>query len=180
MSDETTMLERAAALVDAPEHVMDGLIRRRDRKRRNQRLAAGALALIVALAATGLVLRAFGAGRKEQPANPVPVHPGSIAFVGRKSGPGTGLFVFDPSTRRTSILVDFRCSNDPAGVRSCPPERINGVDWSPDGTRIAYSVQSDRCCYGDTEPTWAPAKVADGIYVLDPPDGTDPASGLWR
>ena len=44
MSDTKQLLERAWRQAPQPEHVMDNLIRRRERKRRNQRIGAGALA----------------------------------------------------------------------------------------------------------------------------------------
>ena len=56
MIDGRDLLERAAESIAAPERVMDGLHRRRERKRRNQRVLAAALALIVAGAALGISL----------------------------------------------------------------------------------------------------------------------------
>jgi Tol biopolymer transport system component len=44
-SDRFDVLERLAPLLDAPEPSFEGFLRRRDRKRRNQRIAAGVVAM---------------------------------------------------------------------------------------------------------------------------------------
>jgi hypothetical protein len=63
MSEHTKLFERAAARYEVPDLSTDALLRRRDRKQRNQRVAAGALGIAVfALAAVGFV-RLLGAER---------------------------------------------------------------------------------------------------------------------
>jgi hypothetical protein len=53
--DRFDVLERYQPLFDAPEPSFEGFVRRRDRKRRNQRLAAGIVGFAVFLAAIALV-----------------------------------------------------------------------------------------------------------------------------
>ena len=55
MSDHTKLFERAAARYEPPELPMDGLLKRRDRKRRNQRIAAGVVGIAVFVAAIWIV-----------------------------------------------------------------------------------------------------------------------------
>jgi hypothetical protein len=63
MSEHTKLFERAAARYEVPDLSTDALLRRRDRRQRNQRVMAGALGIAVfALAAIGFV-RLLGAER---------------------------------------------------------------------------------------------------------------------
>jgi hypothetical protein len=63
MSEYTQLFERAAARYPEPDLSTDGLLLRRDDKRRNQRVAAGVLGIVVfAVAALGLV-RLLGSER---------------------------------------------------------------------------------------------------------------------
>ena len=56
MIDERELFERAAGRFDPPTDAWDRLHRRRDRKRRNQRVAAGALSLALVAAGLGVVI----------------------------------------------------------------------------------------------------------------------------
>ena len=53
MSDRFDVLERFAPMFEAPEPSFDRFLRRRDRKRRNQRIAAGVVGIVVALLGFG-------------------------------------------------------------------------------------------------------------------------------
>jgi hypothetical protein len=55
MSEHTKLFERAAARYEVPDMSTDGLLRRRDRKRRNQRIAAGVVGIAVFVAAIWIV-----------------------------------------------------------------------------------------------------------------------------
>jgi Tol biopolymer transport system component len=168
MSDLGPLVQRELQRVELRPFTLDGFHRRRDRKRRNRRITAGAIALAMALAATALVVRAFDRSGERIPARRIIFPPGSIAFVGR--GPdwndSPSLFVVDPKTQGLRVLVGLDCSIDGGGVRSCPGVRINGADWSPDGTRLAYSIQQTRGFSGQ-EPVWTMTAAANGIHVLD-------------
>ena len=49
MSETKEMLQRARERFAPPDDVMESLIRRRERKERNRRLSAGAIAIVIAL-----------------------------------------------------------------------------------------------------------------------------------
>ena len=53
------LLERESESVDLQRGHFERLLRRRDRKRRNQRIATGSVAIIVALVSFGALANAF-------------------------------------------------------------------------------------------------------------------------
>jgi hypothetical protein len=75
MSDRFDVLERFAPLFDAPRPSFDGFLRRRDRKRRNQRIAAGAVGIAVFVAVVWLVTTGRPFHRSQRPAVPGPTQP---------------------------------------------------------------------------------------------------------
>ena len=123
--------------------------RRRDRKRRNQRIVAGAVGL--AILAAGLVIGASTMNTVPEPGAtptvaPPPLallrHPGEIAI-----SENDGLYGKDPSTGATRKL----------GGCSAPCETIPSFAWSPDGTAIAYVVWT--CVASST------CSTEDGLWV---------------
>jgi hypothetical protein len=70
MAETKELLERAGRAFDLPSDVMDALVARRDRKRRNERLQAGALGLAIAVAIGWLGVSALRSG--PVPADPPP------------------------------------------------------------------------------------------------------------
>ena len=72
------LFERAARRFDPPIDAWEVFGRRRDRKRRNQRIASGLLALIVAAAAIGGLLAAFRKADQHAPATPS-ITPGNVS-----------------------------------------------------------------------------------------------------
>jgi Tol biopolymer transport system component len=145
MNETRDLLERVGERFPFPDDAFELLLRRRDRLQRNRRIAAAGLALILTAIGIGVAVR-FAASDRDVPAEPTDVRNGDLAFVGDGN-----LRLVDPSTGQTRILV-----------RACPATDgncaawIGSVDWSPDGTRIAYAK--------DTE---GGAGGAAGIYVLD-------------
>ena len=82
MIDERERYERAFGLFDMPEPSWDRLIRRRERRRRNQRIAAGAVGIAVFVAAIWIVLAGSSFDRST-PAVSGPVPPGErVGFIG--------------------------------------------------------------------------------------------------
>ena len=59
MNSPSEIVDRVGGRFPVPDDAFDRLARRRDRKRRNQRIGAGALALAIVLAAAGVFARAF-------------------------------------------------------------------------------------------------------------------------
>jgi hypothetical protein len=99
MSEHTKLFERAAARYEPPDLSMDGLLKRRDRKRRNQRIAAGVVGIAVFVAAVWIVTSGLSLDRS------TPAVPGS------KTGPAESA----PPPARASAAPDVvsqeRCSN---------------------------------------------------------------------
>ncbi len=79
--------KRAAMSVDGPDHPYDTLLRRRDRKRRNQRITAGVVGIAVFVAAVWVVTTAGSFDRTTTPANPPttvdPAHPAAVGIAER-------------------------------------------------------------------------------------------------
>jgi outer membrane protein assembly factor BamB len=69
MSEIRGLLERAQSRYPAPDHVLDRLTERRDRKRRNRRIASAVLGLALAALAIGGLLRSFATERNPRPAS---------------------------------------------------------------------------------------------------------------
>ena len=148
MNETRDLLERVGERFSFPDDAFGLLQRRRNRLQRNRRITAAGLALILTAIGIGIAVR-FAALDRGVPAQPTDVRNGDLAFVGDGN-----LHLVDPSTGQTRILV-----------RACPAigncaARIVSVDWSPDGTRIAYAKETE--VVGDD---------AAGIYVLDTESG---------
>ena len=68
--DRFDVLERFEPLFDAPEPSLDGFLRRRDRRRRNQRITAGVVGIAVFVAAVWVVTSVGSPDRSQTPAVP--------------------------------------------------------------------------------------------------------------
>ena len=132
MIDDRDLFERAAQRFAPPERSFDRLVRRRDRKRRNQRIAAGAVGIVIAMAValTGVILL-----RSEPvPADRTPTgaaRNGEIVMVRGffwRSDTNPELVAVDPGTGdiRQLATCDQECFVSPGA-------------WSPDGTELLYS-----------------------------------------
>jgi Tol biopolymer transport system component len=124
--DDRDLFERAVRRFPPPGDSFERLITRRDRKRRNQRIAAGVVGIAVALAA---VLAGTSIIRSDQrkPAGPeLPFrHNGSIAIVDLSGE----VSLIDPETGSRSALT------------VCSGCILADLAWSPDGTKIAFTTQ---------------------------------------
>jgi Tol biopolymer transport system component len=130
----------------------------RARRRRTASATLGAAAVLVFVVGTAFASRAVFDTRADlDPARPDPVpvvsaENGDIAFtrsegVDASSGP---LYVMHPTGGRPRLLD--------ACPGTCEKMAVRGADWSPDGTRIAYTV---------TATTAESIGNRAGIYVLD-------------
>jgi Tol biopolymer transport system component len=131
MAEARTTVERALGGADVRPITLDAFHTRRQRKRRNQRLAAGALgvsiALAVALIASQIALERERTGDAPTDRN------GIIAFQGDR-----GLFLSDPDG--TSYHKTMQ-PPDPPGeclVDRAHPCNFEGLSWSPDGAQLAF------------------------------------------
>ena len=153
MSDQEILerAERAAKSVVVPDGRFEDLLRRRDRKRLNQRITGGVVGIAVFAAAIWIVTSGGPFDRTQTPAVP-----------GGATGPAeTGPTGDIGAVPKTDYLLDLD-----TGERSPLPESIVGTeDWtagyavSPDGSEVAY--------YGRTEDGGVQVFVAnlDGTYV---------------
>lgn len=129
-------LERAARPAD-PSGIYEDLLRRRGRRQVAHRVGRG---LLVVAVVAGSVAGVYGLGRVFAPGSSGSAAGagGVIMFTGRAPGSAFGLLTVDVAT------------GELGGVPGSDVGRPEGAAWSPDGTRIAFSL-------GD-EP---------GIYVMD-------------
>jgi hypothetical protein len=70
MSDVKELLDREARRVDGASDALGSVLRRRDRKRRNQRIAAGVVGIVVFVAAVWIVTSGGSFYRTQMPAAP--------------------------------------------------------------------------------------------------------------
>ena len=108
MSDHTKLFERAAARYEPPGLPMDGLLKRRDRKRRNQRIAAGVVGIAVFVAAVWIVTSGLSFNRSQTPAVPGGMETGpTVAPDTYWDGVGFPPEGMTPSTPEEGKLVAF-------------------------------------------------------------------------
>ena len=124
MIEERERYERAFQQFQMTEPAWEILVDRRDRRRRNQRIAAGVVGIAVFVAAVWIVTSVGSFNRTQQPAiRPTPTPP-----VGTAS-------------ETTGYLIDLN-----TGEKTQLPKSIAG-GWlyavSPDGTMVAYTSEDD-------------------------------------
>jgi len=100
--DRFDVLERFAPLFEAPEPSFDRFLRRRDRKRRNQRISAGVVGIAVFLSAVWIATTGGPFDRTQTPAVPGPTVPPAFTRVGFIGVPPEGA---TPSTPERGELV---------------------------------------------------------------------------
>ncbi len=101
--DRFDVLERFTPLFEAPERSFEGFLRRRDRKRRNQRITAGVVGIAVFAAAVWIVTTGGPFDRTQTPTAPGPtVAPDDADRVGLIGLPPEGT---TPSTPERGELV---------------------------------------------------------------------------
>jgi dipeptidyl aminopeptidase/acylaminoacyl peptidase len=148
MIEDRDLFDRAVQRFVPPEDSFGRLVTRRGRKRRNSRIAAGIVGILVALVGIGAALRAIDVDRRTpiapEPSVPPRAENGEIAF-GTYPGNGDGLRNISVRGGAADLLVPC--------AEACYD--ISSADWSPDGTRLAYFEFSYE------------ASGSNGIYVLN-------------
>jgi WD40 repeat protein len=162
VTEYRSVLERAGSKAPPPDLQLERVLRRRDRKRRNQRVAAGVVGIAVFVAAVWIVT-SVGSLDRTQPAVTGPTIPP------------------EPGVSEVDYMIDLD-----TGVMTPLPEgivRSLGVRWvnqyavSPDGSRLAY--------VGDDSPDPGPQRVRDDQIFIAGIDGigvrqvTHAANGAW-
>jgi Tol biopolymer transport system component len=133
MSDPRSLLERESRRFIQPDGAFERLVRRRDRKRRNQRIGAGALAIILALVSFVALTRAFRTAERpadEPTPRPTPARLGSLAYA-----VDGDIFVADWDGANPVRIANGRPPSDCGGSDEYWWE---GPIWSPDGRYLAY------------------------------------------
>jgi Tol biopolymer transport system component len=162
MPSARTTLERIGDRVPVPEPAFDRLLRRRDRKRRNQRIGAVAVAVILALVSLSILARSFrGTQRPADEPTPAPKPEGIFADVAgwitysndnAKQGP-LGIWAVDP-TRPNDSEARIQLSDRPG----------RPLAWSSDGSKLL--IWRARRLEGPARFHWS------GLFVLKA-DGTE-------
>jgi Tol biopolymer transport system component len=122
MPDLGRQLDREIRTIRPATFTLADVARRRERRRRNQRIGAGVVALAIAVLTIGALLQAFGHVSSRLPAGPA--RNGRIAFI----SPGLG----GPDDRLYTVLPDGR------DLRQLSEVHAEYPSWSPDGSMVAF------------------------------------------
>jgi outer membrane protein assembly factor BamB len=133
MMDDRDVLERLEPLFPAPENAFEGCLRLRDRKRRNQRIGAIAVAAIITAALVGSLLSS-SIGSRRRPADTGVITPSNVSTLELS---WTGRTRRDPAIGLTGLTVAnstlYVISPDDAKLSAFP------VDCAVDGGRCGAS-----------------------------------------
>jgi len=127
MPSVAELLEREGTTIDLEPGDFERLLRRRDRKRRNQRIGAGVLAVILALVSFVALTRAFSTAERPAGEPTPPKPPGIFSEVGGwiAYGNGHGIWAVDPAG-----------PSDPNDQIQLSSERGTPLAWSPNGSKL--------------------------------------------
>jgi Tol biopolymer transport system component len=131
MIDERQVFERVMRGFVPPDDSLERLVRRRDRKRRNQRIGAVTLAIILALVSFAALTRAFRTA--ERPADqPTPKPQGIFSEVGGwiAYGNDQGIWAVNPTGATPADRIE---------LSERPGEPLA---WSSDGSKLLIFVPS--------------------------------------
>ena len=129
------LLEREGASVDLAPGDFERLLQRRERKRRNERIAAGALAIVIALVSIVTLTRAFRSAERlgnEPTPRPTPATLGALAYA--EDG---DIFVAAWDGSKPIRIADGRPPSE-CGTGGIGEYFAEGPIWSPDGRYLAY------------------------------------------
>ena len=192
MIDERSLLERALHHFEPQPGLTERIYRRRERKRRNERIRAGVVGIVIALIAVLIgtsIVRSEPTPASPHPLPPPPRHadltfpddagivaidlasgrrhvvaPGVSAAAVSWSPDGSAL-VYESTTAPCSVVIrDIETGEDRVLASCGSPMRYGGgsVDWSADGEWIAFSTSS----------IGGPGNPIRGIVLIHP-DGTE-------
>ena len=132
MADPRTIVERELGRVDVRPFTLDTFHSRRERTRRNQRLAAGAVGVSIALAIAVVASQLLDVNRDRTAGRSF--ENGVIAFEGNR-----GLFLSNADGTGSHAVL--RSVPDPPGECLSDSEHpcdYRGLAWSPDGKQLAF------------------------------------------
>ena len=164
MSRIADVLEREGRTVDLEQGDFERLLGRRERKHRNQRIRAGALGVIVALAVGIALVRSLtsdGIPMDEPTPAPAPGISGALAY-----GLDGDIYLADPDGTNAVKITD-------GGIPGIPDEGCAGTvgyetpSWSPDGRYLAFQRV---CSYSSsTDPVAVVISDPEGAVVAEIP-----------
>ena len=134
MPSVSELLERESATVGLEPGDFERLVRRRDRKRRNQRIGAGALAVILALVSFVALTRAFRTTERPADETPMPKPPGIFSEVGGWIVYGTQQGVY--GNPQGIWAVDPSQPHDPGSRIHLSTKKGTPLAWSSDGAKL--------------------------------------------
>jgi len=153
--DDRDLFERAIRRFPPPESSFERLIVRRARKRRNQRLAAGAVGLtIIALAAVLVFTNIIRADEPVPIEQPPVMHNGDITVFGYSRIGGLRSLSLDGRHERSLVRCQGSCTE------------VSSAAWSPNGMKVAFSATCAAACGSIGDPYH-------GIRVVDLASGED-------
>jgi hypothetical protein len=160
-SDRFDVLERFAPLFETPEPSFEKFLRRRDRKRRNQRIAGTLAGIVLFVAPVALLAGLISSDRTQTPAD----EPPTVA-------PGTASGPFFLDLRRDCP----NCLIEPGQATPLAENLAGGYNYvaSPDGTQLAYGT----CCSGADVMTVANIDGTDA-HTLESPEGLNYYGARW-
>jgi Tol biopolymer transport system component len=164
-SNKFDVLDRFALLFEGPEPSFERFLRRRDRKRRNQRIAAGVIGIAIFVAPLVLFATLISSDRTQTPAATGPTVPPAPE----------GDYVLDLNTgKKTPLPEVFTRSQMEQGTLS-----PSGYAVSPDGSLLAYGRDGDegtnQIFVARIDGTEARQMTHDPVGAFEPawsPDGT--------
>jgi WD40 repeat protein len=154
MTEYTTLFEQTSARFELPDLPLEGVLRRRDRKRRNQRLAAGAVGLAIAIASIALGSVVLRSAREPQPADwPVPSRT-TVRLIHK------GEVLNRPPDRQTLVATDI-ATGETRTLAKCRSDCVAIVSSgsSADSAWLAYDVMT---CGGACDPI----EPEQGLWVV--------------
>ena len=161
MIDEREIVRRAVEALEPPEPALERLVRRRDRKRRNQRITAGVVGIAVFLAAVWIVTSGVASYRSQTPADGGGVETGP---------PATGPKVTGPTETGPAVVP----GPDVEGINGLPPE--GATPSTPENGELVVELRSGTIPGGSHDQVWV---YADGRVISRVYDHTlEPYSGL--
>jgi hypothetical protein len=137
MSEIRTLLEHKQTKLHAPAGSFERLIRRRDRKRRNQRIAAGVVGIAVFVAAVWIVTSGLSLDRSETSVGPAGDVTGPAETGPTETGP-TG-----PAETGPASLIPETAGPDPA------LSKVNVIDLPPEGAPPSSPEHGELVLYVD-------------------------------
>jgi hypothetical protein len=176
MTDYRSLLERDLDLVGSARFTFDDLARRRDRKRRGQRLSAMAAALVIVAVGVAALIWTWG------PEGPVPADRPADPFVGTWESVD-----LDGSSQRMTIrgpeegIYQIEVVDDMSTACGGTPATASGTGTLAAGTRMTIS-QTYTCEDGTVLREVEGIRLEDWSLVYDPATDTlaDPTDVVWH